>query len=224
MNRRTAVLLGSLVAALAAAELIVLSGLLAAERRHDRDRYVEAMSRQRRAAGRSDQPGAPPSPLRQPSTFCVRGVDTLVVTARAGLQREVVSQRRLDVAALRELSDLAIRAERYLEQASAGPALPQRMGRERRPAPGAAPGAAIAAATDAAKTAASPNKAGAAAAPTWQALAPARIDCEDGDAYASFRLDVDKPPVRPASTPPAKKSARRGKPTRKSQKTRPPGR
>jgi hypothetical protein len=166
VNRRTAILLGALVAALAAAEIIVLSGLLAAERRDDRERYAAAITRQRRAAGRTAP--APDHGTQRSSrraTFCVHGVDTFVATVHAGLQAQLVDGKgRLDVHELAQLSSLAMRAERYVEQASAGPGLPQRMGRTRER-------------DEQGQT-------------TWKPLEPARSECEDGDAYATFRLDL----------------------------------
>lgn len=178
MNRRTAILLGALVAALAAAEIIVLSGLLAAERRDDRERYAAALARQRRAVGRTapaPDHGADRSSRR--ATFCVQGVDTFVATVHAGLQAQLVDDKgRLDVSELTQLSSLAIRAERYVEQANAGPGLPQRMGRSRD-------------SDDDGQT-------------VWRPLEPARSECEDGDAYAAFRLDVRELEARGTATDP----------------------
>jgi hypothetical protein len=166
VNRRTAILLGALVAALAAAEIIVLSGLLAAERRDDRERYAAAITRQRRAVGRTvPAPDHRAERSSRRTTFCVRGVDTFVATVHAGLQAQLLDGKgRLDVNELGQLSNLAIGAERYVEQASAGPGLPQRMGRTR-------------GRDDQGQT-------------IWTPLEPARIECEDGDAYAAFRLDL----------------------------------
>ncbi len=178
MNRRNAILLGGLVALLAAAEIVVLSGLLAAERRDDRDRYSDAITRQRRAAGRAAR--AAEDETERPgvkTTFCLNGVDTFASTIRSALHRELVDNRNnLDLAELRELSNLAVRAERYVEQASAGPAMPQRMGRIRTK-------------DDQGEM-------------SWKALQPVRRECEDGEAYAAFRLEI-RPPSRTAGDPPA---------------------
>jgi hypothetical protein len=166
VNRRTAVLLGALVAALAAAEIVALSALLAAERRDDRERYAAAITRQRRAAGRTaPAPDHRVERASRPATFCVRGVDTFVATVHAGLHAQLLDDKgRLDVRELGQLSSLAIRAERYVEQASAGPGLPQRMGRTR-------------VRDDQGQTA-------------WKPLEPTRSECDDGEGYAAFRLDV----------------------------------
>jgi len=168
VNRRTAILLGSFVAALAAAEIVVLSGLLAAERHDDRNRYRDAIARQRRAAGRRAHASTAEQARQAPTTFCVRGVETFAASASRTLQKPALNSiRHLDMSIFRELSNLAIRAERYVEQANAGPALPQRMGRSRvgDPGQGISP-------------------------PLWEPIKPSQIECEDGDAYAVFRLDV----------------------------------
>lgn len=213
MNRRVAILVGSVMAAIAAAEIVVLSGLLAAERRGDHDRYHDAMTRQRRAAGRLTQVSQP-TPTRRPQTFCVRGVDTFAATARKTLQKELLDgKRRLDVTELAEISDLAIRAERYVETASAGPALPQRLGRTRAPpavtpdtTPGATPETTARARNKRQKSA---PKTEDSTAPAWQPLQPTQIECDDQNAYAAFRLEIPAPPTAPpeprsAPDPPGK--------------------
>jgi hypothetical protein len=171
-------LLGALVAILAAAELVVLSGMLAAERRDDRDRYADAIIRQRRAAGRTaPAPDHRAERASRPETFCVHGVDTFVATVHDGLKAQLLDGKsRLDVDELSTLSNLAIRAERYVEQANAGPGLPQRMGRSRD-------------SDDDGQT-------------VWRPLEPARSECEDGDAYAAFRLDVRELEARGTATDP----------------------
>ena len=134
MTRRTATLVGAFAAALAALEVVVLSGMLASDRRGERDRYAEAIARQRRTAGRAVKPIDDDRVVSATRTsFCVRGVDTVVATIKAELGVGVIEggerskDGRLDVAALARLSNLAIRGERYIEQSTAGPALPQRL-------------------------------------------------------------------------------------------------
>lgn len=170
MNRRTAMLVGTSIAILAAVESVVLSGLLAAERRDDRARYEHAIAAQRRLAGHTIRSVIDPKePVR--STLCVRGIDTFATVLERALGNDIVTaEARLDVAGLRELSDRAVRAERYVEQASAGPALPQRMGRTR--IPGAPPGES-----------------------SWRAIDPARTDCDGADAFALFRMDMEPSPA-----------------------------
>ena len=165
MNRRTAILVGSLIAVLAGIELIALSGLLAAERSDDRARYEKAITQQRRAAGRAvlPTPGVEPAaPVR--TTLCVRQVETFATTLRSLHRDLLMAENRLDVSSLKQLSNQAVQAERYVEQANAGPALPQRMGRERIPS------------TD--------------GEPKWRSFQPPRVECEDGDAFARFALDI----------------------------------
>lgn len=175
MNRRTAMLAGSLVAAVAAAGIVGLSALLASERSDDRTRYADAIAKQRRAAGSASR-AADIAPGRSAvrTTLCVNGVDTLAATIERALHRDVLTaDKRLDVAEFRQLSNRAVRAERYVEQASAGPALIQRMGRTRVEQDGET---------------------------VWQPLEPPRIECDDDDAYARFRLDVSAREPVPATS------------------------
>lgn len=179
MNRRTAILVGALIAVLATVELIVLSGHLAGEQSERRARYSRAIADQRIAAGRTHEatPGTE-RPRQVYTTMCVRGVDTFA-SAIAPLHRDLLSaERRLDVADFRALSNRAVQAQRYVEQGNAGPALPQRMGRQRVPGSGQNPG----------------EK------PTWVALEPPTVECDDDQAYARFRLDVTpKAPSAPGA-------------------------
>jgi hypothetical protein len=194
MTRRTATLLGALVAACAVVEVVVLSGVLAGERQDERARYDRALADQRRAAGRTlADRDAPPVAGSGPTTFCVGGVETFAATARAELARQgrdvFDDARRLDMAGFRALSALAVRGERYAERAHAGPALRQRMGRTR--------------------------GVGEDGAEVWSALEPERRACKSGDAYAMFRLDVPRSAVTaptkatPSATKRATKASKR---------------
>lgn len=172
MRQRTAVLLGVATTACAAAAVVMLSGTLAADRRAERLGYEQAMAHQRRAAGRAlPAPDAPAAVPRAPLTVCVRGVDGFAEALRAALPEAGVpavldDAGRLDLAAFAALSDLAVRAERYVEQARGAPALPQRLGRARVPG---------------------------ADGPGWQPLVPEQVPCGGGEAYAAVRLDVEVP-------------------------------
>ena len=205
MNRRIAMLIGSILAALAAAEIIVLSGLLAAERRGDRERYRDAMTGQRRAAGRIVGASTRAPSTAAPTTFCVRGLDTFITTARKTLHKDLQTknapnQRQLDIAQFTELSDLAVRAERYVETSNAGPALPQRLGRVRVEEPGGQDStAADTGLNDTSGRDTSGQNSGGRdsgaevwGGTVWQPLQPAQVECGSGDAYAVFRLDVDR--------------------------------
>ena len=174
MNRRTAILVGSLIAVLATVELIVLSGLLAAAQSDRRARYDRAIAEQRADAGRIFSGHATGAERRLPvhTTMCVRGVETFATTVRSLHRDLLTADRRLDVDGFRALSNHAVQAQRYVEQSNAGPALPQRMGRERAAGSGA------------------PDEP-----PTWTAIAPPRVECEDDLAYARFRLDVTPEPA-----------------------------
>ena len=165
--------MGSLIALLATAELIALSGLLAAAQSDRRARYDQAIAEQRADAGRI--PVGATGVDRRPTvdtTMCVRGVGTFATTVRPLHRDLLTAERRLDVDGFRALSNHAVQAQRYVEQSNAGPALPQRMGRERAPA---------------SSTQGEP--------PTWTAISPPRIDCEDDLAYVRFRLDVTPEPA-----------------------------
>lgn len=194
MQQRTAVLLAMGMAACAAAAVILLSARLAENQRADRDGYQQAMAQQRREAGRAlpvttmaasgAAPGAAPGASPRAATeVCVRGVDGFAQSLRTALPvagmpellPDVLDDTgRLDVVTFAALSDLALRAERWVEQARGLPALPQRMGRVRA------------------------REAGAAAGPgAWQPLQPARVACGGGEAYAAVPLDVEPAPARP---------------------------
>ena len=179
MTRRAAIIVGFAVALAAGVELVVLSGFLAAERQGDRQRYADALASQRRHTGRSiPAPDSSTTPT-DATEFCVHGVDTFVVAADDSLESSIVTDdRRIDLDVLRRRSNLATRAERYVEQAVAGPALSQRMGRTRE---------VLADGTT-----------------KWIALQPPKLECGGEQAYAVFRLPADEPP--PAETIPETKS------------------
>lgn len=191
MQQRTAVLLAMGMAACAAAAVILLSARLAGNQREDRDGYQQALAQQRREAGRALAAPVPVAP-RPATEVCVRGVDGLAQSLRTALPAvgmpellpDVLDDTgRLDVVTFAALSDLALRAERWVEQARGLPALPQRMGRVR-----------------------APDEVGAAGGPddgpddgpdAWQPLQPARVACGGGEAYAAVPLDVEPAPARP---------------------------
>jgi hypothetical protein len=193
MQQRTAVLVGIGMAACAAAAVILLSAGLAAEQRAERDGYQQALAQQRRAAGRSLPAPRTPVPPRGAGELCVRGVEGFAESLRTALPAagspdalDVLDDAgRLDVTAFAALSDMALRAERWVEQARGAPALPQRMGRTRR----------AGAALDADE-------------PAWQPLEPARIACGSGEAYAAVPLDMERPAAKidakPATKPATK--------------------
>ncbi len=220
MRQHTATRLAAILAGASLLGVLALSTQLAAERQHERHSYLDAITQQRRAAGRVRPlpPALRPAPS-DPQRFCVRGVETFASALSQALPRALVpavidDQGDLDVDAFRTLSALSVRAERYVEQATAGPALPQRLGRTRAPAtPALAPSpdadqggdrqrpGAAAARRPAADTKAkrrrprdpAPGEAeaiDAASGPIWQPWAPARIPCEGGEAYRQFRLDL----------------------------------
>lgn len=191
MQQRTAVLLGVGMAACAAAAVILLSADLAADQRAERHGYQQALAQQRRAAGRSTPVHRTPARPRTTGELCVRGVDGFAQSLRTASPAaggpealDVLDDAgRLDVTALAALSDLALQAERWVEQDRGAPALPQRMGRTRR-----------------ARTDAEPE-------PKWQPLEPARVACGSGEAYAAVPLDMERPAARPEAPPEAPSNA-----------------
>jgi hypothetical protein len=204
MQQRTAVLVGIGMAACAAAGVILLSAGLAADQRAERHGYQQALAQQRRAAGRSLPAARTPVPRRGAGELCVRGVEGFAESLRTALPAaggpdalDVLDDTgRLDVTAFAALSDMALRAERWVEQARGAPALPQRMGRTRRA------GADASAAADE---------------PAWQPLEPARVTCGSGEAYAAVPLDVEPPEARPEPKSDAKPGGKSdAKPRRKS--------
>ena len=181
MTRRASIVVSALIALASVTVLVGLSGLLAADRRRDRDRYAGAVQDQRRQTGQAAPRPDDARPLPRETVFCVSGVGTFSTTLRDALGTSVVDdQGRLEPSELRRLSSLATRAMRYVEQARAGPALPQRLGRAR-------------SVDDEGLT-------------TWTALSPATVECEGGEAIAAFRLDAHAPtaavpePVQPPAS------------------------
>ncbi|GAB4570456.1 MAG: hypothetical protein Tsb0020_25260 [Haliangiales bacterium] len=225
MRQHTATRLAAVLAGASLLGVLALSTQLATERQHERQSYLDAIAQQRRAAGRVRPlpPALRPAPS-EPQRFCVRGVETFASALSQALPRALVpavidDEGELDVDAFRTLSALSVRAERYVEQATAGPALPQRLGRTRAsPTPAVAPprdadgvdadqrddpqrpGAAPARRPPAnakakrrrprAPAPSAAEETSAASGPIWQPWAPARIPCEGGEAYRQFRLDL----------------------------------
>jgi hypothetical protein len=189
MQQRTAVLVGIGMAACAAAGVILLSARLAEEQRAERHGYQQALAQQRRAAGRSLPAARTPAPRRGAGELCVRGVEGFAESLRAAGGPDALDvlddTRRLDVTAFAALSDMALRAERWVEQARGAPALPQRMGRTRH----------AGVATDAGE-------------PAWQPLEPARVTCGSGEAYAAVPLDLELPGARPEANIDARPGAK----------------
>lgn len=188
MQRRTAGVLGAIVAIVMLGVVVLLSGLLAAEQRAERVAYRDAMLQQRRQAGRAParDPGAGAG-ARAPLELCVRGVDGFAASLRSALPEVGVPSvlddtGRLDLRAFVSLSDLALRAERYVEQARGAPALPQRLGRVR--------GVALEGEGEDQKT-------------VWRALVPERVPCGEGGAYAVVPLEVEAPVARGDANPPS---------------------
>ncbi len=178
MTRRSSIVISAIIALASVTVLVGLSGMLSADRRRDLDRYTSAINQQRRQAGQAAPRPDDARQQRRDTVFCVSGVGTFFTTLHDALDASVVdSDGRLEPAELRRLSGLATRAMRYVEQAHAGPALPQRLGRTR-----------------------IVDEDGA---PAWIPLSPATVECEGGEAIAVFRLDTRGPakPAAPAQPP-----------------------
>jgi hypothetical protein len=120
-----------LLAALAiAASVVGLGGGLAATRAERAEAYARDRAAQRRAAAATrTTPATAPAPVDAQASGCVTGVDTFAVAlgrSLAPLPGGEARSRR--VAALRQLSAEAARAERAAELAGVAPTLPKRMG------------------------------------------------------------------------------------------------
>jgi len=120
----------ALAAAVGAGLLVALLGWALARSRAETDEgYAAERAAQRRAVGAS-RAAPPPAPAATPvggKRACVTGLDTFAVA----VERQLVplpDGRGKRVAALRAISDAAVRAERVAELARPAPTLPQRMG------------------------------------------------------------------------------------------------
>ena len=161
MKRASAIPVGIGLMIIITAGVFLVAWLLASGRIDDRHSYAHALTQQRRAAGQPLAVHSAPDRTTAPDQMlCVGGVQTFAAVLATEHFPELVDDHALDVAQLRALSDGASRAERYAEQAAAGPALPQRLGRTR---------------TQAADKTAS-----------WKTLEPPVIECGGSPAYAAF--------------------------------------
>lgn len=119
----------ALAAAIAAGALVVLLGwALAKARAEQAEGYARERAAQRRAVGASRHVELPATSSTVSSkTACVSGLDTFAVA----IERHLVplpDGRSRRVAALKAISDAAVRAERTAELARPAPTLPQRLG------------------------------------------------------------------------------------------------
>jgi hypothetical protein len=127
-RRRTGAALAVLAALVGAAALSVF---VAERERASALGYAAARARQDRAAHAAPL-AAPPARRAGARQVCARGADTLArALARSRKLRLVDERGALDPTALARLSSLALSAERRAERETGGPALPQRMGRQR---------------------------------------------------------------------------------------------
>ena len=129
MNRRRHVALGALVTALVAGA----AGSVAVSEHHrlERTGRVHARAAQERAASAAALP-APAAPSERARRACPPGAATLAAEIARILPAQLLDDGgRLDPAALARLSAVTLAAERRAERRTGGPALPQRMGRQR---------------------------------------------------------------------------------------------
>jgi len=124
-------------AAVAIVSIVAATGLVvgASSGAHHRDaeraeqRELARASAAVRRAARSIE--ASPEPARA-IKVCPRGAEGLGNTARRSIRRKLIDpDGRVDLDALREMSNIAVASGRYLERKRSEPALPQRLGRER---------------------------------------------------------------------------------------------
>ncbi len=129
MNRRAALALATSAGFGALIMIWFASHALASRRAAKNSAYTEAAARQR---ADSMTGGAARAVVASPELLCVRGVDAIVTTLDRSLREKLIDKSgRLDVRQLEHLSSRAVAASRYAEQAVAGPAPPQRLGRMR---------------------------------------------------------------------------------------------
>ncbi|HJZ87483.1 MAG TPA: hypothetical protein VKN99_20050 [Polyangia bacterium] len=196
MQRRTVQVLGATLALICASAVAGLAQRLARERQRERTEYDLELVRLRQEATRPPVGERPPAepPSARTRTVCVGGVDTFVLAAYRATPAPLVRAGLLDGARLKLLSDQAVRAERFTEQAHEPPALARRMG--------------------CARTEPGPDGRERCVA----ALDPPRVAC-GGQAFAAFELPVAPtplahPPARrltvpaPAKAPAVRRSSR----------------
>ena len=119
-------------AAVAAGLLVALLGwALARSRAETEEGYLQKRAAQRRAVGSTRAAAPPPAPAERAlgKRACVTGLDTFAVAVERHLL-PLPDGRGKRLAALRAISDLAVRAERVAELARPAPTLPRRMGLE----------------------------------------------------------------------------------------------
>ena len=122
-----------MVAAVVAAGLLValLGWALARSRAETEEGYLQQRAAQRRAVGASRPVTPPPATAEKVAgkRACVSGLDTFAVAVERQLL-PLPDGRAKRLAALRAISDTAVRAERVAELSRPAPTLPRRMGLE----------------------------------------------------------------------------------------------
>jgi hypothetical protein len=126
-GRRAAALVAGVVAALGIA---ALAWAMADARVGPAEAYARERAAQRRAVGmtaaRPEAPASAPAPAAKKAA-CVAGLETFAVAVERALL-PLPDGRARRVAALKSISDAAVRAERRAELARPAPTLPRRMG------------------------------------------------------------------------------------------------
>jgi hypothetical protein len=101
---------------------------LASGRSDERLRYEVSSDAQRRAAGRAVAGAVSSRVAATERDVCIVGVETFAPAVARVLGLRVFDGKAVDPAVLATVSGSAVLAERYSEQVSGAPALPQRMG------------------------------------------------------------------------------------------------
>ena len=107
----------------------LLTAFMHGARSEENARYAESRGRQWREVGMTRPPrGEPDEAPVGARQVCVTGIDTFVVAAERELRLLAGADGPARVAAVRRLSQLAVRAERHVELAGPAPTLPKRLG------------------------------------------------------------------------------------------------
>jgi hypothetical protein len=120
----------ALAAAATLAAICALGWSLARAREARAEAYARERAAQRRAAVAARAVETPPIPAAPVKTPCVTGVDGFAVAVERALTPwpEGPAPRARRVAALKQISAEAVRAEKLAELARPAPTLPKRMG------------------------------------------------------------------------------------------------
>jgi hypothetical protein len=128
MNRRTATVCGAALALACGGAIVAMGQRIGGERQRERDAYRLELTRLRQEAARATEKADDAAPAQTTRLACTTGADSLTLAAYRAAPTPLLKDGRLDVARLTALSDQAVRAERFVEDAHEPPAQPHRLG------------------------------------------------------------------------------------------------